>query len=139
MKPLTPEIEYCRATVKAWEKLRFLYNGILLLPGIALIVRTVHLQGVATAGNPPGMEYPLRHPVELVAGAFAFGFGANLLYCLGPYAEFVMTALGFPMSGQRMRYFVFGLGVMLSLAVMSLPWLFVEYYFVSRLLPTPGP
>ena len=133
MKPLTPEIEYCRATVKSWEKLRFLYNAILILPGIAIILRAIYLQDqFMESGNlSMGEQYPIGHPIDLVASAFVFGFAANLCYCLGPYTEFVITALGFPISGQRSRYLLFGLGTMLSLAVLSLPWLWVEYYFVT--------
>lgn len=138
MKPLTPEIEYCRATVKSWERLRLIYNLILILPGIAIILRTISLQDQMMAGlTPQDMHYPFGHPIELIAGGFVFGFGANLCFCLGPYAEFVITALGFPLSGQRGRYFMFGLGVMLSLSVIALPWLWVEFWFISPLIPGP--
>jgi hypothetical protein len=132
MKPLTPEIEYCRATVRVWERLRILYNMILLLPGVALIWRTVHLQKLTGS-------YPLGEPLELIATALVFGLGANICYCLGPYVEFVMTALGFPLSGERTRYFVFGLGVLLSISMIGLSWLYAEYYFVTPLVPSTGP
>ena len=132
MKPLTPEIEFCRATVKSWEKLRLLYNVILLLPGIALIWRIIHVQQVMMAANPPGMGFPIMHPAEVVIGAFVFGFCANLCFCLGPYTEVVITALGFPLSARRIRYFIFGLGLILSLAVISVLWLLMELDF-------PGP
>jgi hypothetical protein len=134
MKPLTPEIEYCRATVRVWERLRILYNAILLLPGVALIWRTLHLQKPTGRGS-----YPLGEPLELIATALAFGLGANICYCLGPYVEFVMTALGLPLSGERTRYFVFGLGVLLSISMIGLSWLYVEYYFVTPLVPSTGP
>lgn len=62
---------------------------------------------------------------------------ANICYCLGPYTEFVITALGFPISGARSRYLIFGIGVMISLGVVALPWVYVEYYVVSSLIPGP--
>ena len=37
MKQLESEIEFCRRIMKSWEKLRLLYNGVLLFPGIALL------------------------------------------------------------------------------------------------------
>ena len=131
MKLLTPEIEFCRATVKSWEKLRLLYNVILLLPGIALIWRIIHLQQVAMVGRPPGMGFPIMHSAELVIRAFVFGLCANLCFCLGLYTEVVITALGFPLSARRIRYVIFGVGLILSLAVMSMPWLLMELDFLG--------
>ena len=49
-----------------------------------------------------------------------------------------MTALGLPLSGERTRYFVFGLGVLLSISMIGLPWLCVECYFVTPLVPSTG-
>ncbi len=49
-----------------------------------------------------------------------------------------MTALGLPLSGERTRYFVFGLGVLLSISMIGLPWLCVECYFVTPLAPSTG-
>jgi hypothetical protein len=60
MKPLTLEIEYCRPTVRVWERLRILYNAILLLSGVALIWRTWHLQkltgGLLPSGRTLGVD-----------------------------------------------------------------------------------
>ncbi|MFP6881992.1 MAG: hypothetical protein VCA34_13645, partial [Roseibacillus sp.] len=69
--------------MKSWEKLRLLYNVILLLPGIALIWRIIHLQQAMMAANPPGMGIYIMHPAEVVIGAFVFGFCANPFFCLG--------------------------------------------------------
>ena len=134
MKPPAPEIEFCRATVKSWEKLRLLYNVILLLPGIALIWRIIHLQQVMMAENPPGMGFPIMHPAKVVTGAFVFGFCANLCFCLGLYTEVVITALGFPLSTRRIRYFLFGLGLMISLGGIMLVWFMLE---LSSRFPAP--
>jgi len=134
MKPLTPEIEFCRATVKSWEKLRLLYNGILLVPGIVLIWRIIHLQQVMMAEKPPGMGFPIMHPAKIVIWAFVFGFCANLCFCLGLYTEVVITALGFPLSTRRIRYFLFGLGLMISLGSIMLVWFMLE---LSSRFPAP--
>lgn len=141
MKPLTPEIKYCRATVKAWERLRLYYNVLLVIPGIAIVLRVLHLQNEMAETDPAALAVSgvqaIGSPLLLVAYSFVFGFAANLCFCLGPYAEFVITALGFPITGQRTRFLIFGMGVTLSLGVMALPWLYAEYYFVSSLIPTP--
>ena len=72
-----------------------------------------------------------------MAFVFIFGFVANICYCLGPYAEFVLTALGFPVSGKRARWFLFGVGMLLSLALVSAAWLYVEYWYVTSLVTGP--
>ncbi len=131
VKPLTPEVAYCRATVRAWERLRLLYNTILLIPGVLVIWRTLRLQEEMMASAPPGSPAPLVHPLGLTALAVVFGVVANICYCLGPYAEFVVTALGFPVTGERVRYFVFAMGVLLSLAVVGMTWLTIEFSFLS--------
>jgi hypothetical protein len=139
VKPLTPEIEYCRATVKAWERLRLLYNAILVVPGIMVLSRTIYLaSNHGLGGLPPGVDGIVAgDALGFIALSFVFGFVANICYCVGPYAEFVIAALGFPISGERSRYLVFGLGVMLSLGVIGCAWLSVEYSAVSSLIPAP--
>ena len=134
MKALTPEIEFCRKTLKSWEKLRLLYNGILLFPGIALLWRILHLQEEADAQAPPGMGFSIMDPVDLVVRAGLFGIGANICFCLGPYTEFIITALGFPLSARRIRYFLFGAGLMISLGVIMLVWFMLE---LSSGFPAP--
>ena len=98
MKPLTPEIEHSRATVKRWERMRVLYNLAMLLAGGVLIWRVLHLQGQPNVD--PGVYRLVQSPLELVAFVFVFGFVANICYCLGPYAEFVLVACGFAMRGK---------------------------------------
>ncbi|MDG2486362.1 MAG: hypothetical protein P8M65_01505 [Roseibacillus sp.] len=134
MKALTPEIEFCRKTLKSWEKLRLLYNGILLFPGVALLWRILHLQGEADAQSPPGMGFSFMDPVDLVVRAVLFGICANICFCLGPYTEFVITALGFPLSARRIRHFLFGAGLMISLGGIMLVWFMLE---LSSQFPAP--
>ena len=134
MKALTPEIEFCRKTLKSWEKLRLLYNGILLFPGVALLWRILHLQGEMGAQTPPGMGFAIMHPGDLVIRAALFGICANICFCLGPYTEFIITALGFPLSARKIRYFLFGLGLMISLGIIMLVWVMLE---LSPSFPAP--
>ncbi|MCH2062767.1 MAG: hypothetical protein MK194_03465 [Roseibacillus sp.] len=134
MKPLTPEIDFCRKTLKSWEKLRLLYNGVLLFPGIALLWWILHLQGEMMSQKPPGVGFVIMDPVDLVVRAVLFGICANICFCLGPYTEFIITALGFPLSARRIRYFLFGLGLMISLGGIMLVWFMLE---LSSSFPAP--
>lgn len=134
VESLTSEIARCRSMVRAWERLRLLYNGVLLIPGGLALWRTMSLQAeLLEEGN----ASLLSHPLELVAWSVAFGVMANVCYCLGPYLELVIWACGFPITGQRLRYFVFGIGMMVSLAVVGVAWLVVELYAGFSLIPAP--
>ena len=114
MTATASEIESSRATVLWWEKMRLVYNGILLVPGIMLAWWHVRV-----GMHPPG---PTSLP-DTVAGCVAFGFLANVCYCLGPYVEFVVISRGFPRTAPRLRWFLWGLGLLLSLALISGTWI----------------
>ena len=134
MKELESEVEFCRMTMKSWEKLRLLYNGVLLLPGIALLWRILHLQAERMAQNPPGMGFPIMDPVTLFISALLFGICANVCFCLGPYSEFIVIALGFSLTARKIRVLLFSLGLMISLGIIILAWFLVE---VSLSFPSP--
>ena len=120
--------------MKSWEKLRLLYNGVLLLPGIALLWRILHLQAERMAQNPPGMGFPIMDPVDLFIRALLFGICANVCFCLGPYSEFIVTALGFPLTARKIRVLLFSLGLMMSLGIIMLVWFLME---LSGSFPSP--
>ena len=126
MKELESEVEFCRRIVKSWEKLRLLYNGALLFPGIAMLWRILHLQADRMAQNPPGMGFPIMDPVDLFIRALLFGICANVCFCLGPYSEFIVTALGFPLTARKIRVPLISLGLMMSLGIIILVWFLVE-------------
>ena len=126
MKELESEVEFCRRTMKSWEKLRLLYNGVLLLPGIALLWRILHLQAERMAQTPPGMGFPIMDPVGLFIRTLLFGICANVCFCLGPYSEFIVTALGFPLTARKIRVLLFSLGLMMSLGIIILVWFLME-------------
>lgn len=134
MKELESEVEFCRRIVKSWEKLRLLYNGALLFPGIVLLWRILHLQAERMAQNPPGMGFPIMDPVTLFISALLFGLCANVCFCLGPYSEFIVIALGFSLTARKIRVLLFSLGLMISLGIIILAWFLVE---VSLSFPSP--
>jgi len=93
--------------VHAWEKLRWLYNGLLLLPGVGILALWI--------GK---LDMPLF-------GCLLFGFlvalGANLLFFLGPLAELYIRAVF--RQGQSIgqgRKLIFGAGIMVSFGVFLL-------------------
>lgn len=65
--------------VRAWEKTRFLYNGILLLPGIGTLAI-------------PVVRGTLPIPAALVI-AITLGLSANAAFFLGPLAELYFRGL----------------------------------------------
>ncbi|RCL36872.1 MAG: hypothetical protein DBX00_06105 [Verrucomicrobia bacterium] len=134
MKELESEVEFCRRIMKSWEKLRLLYNGALLFPGIVLLWRILHLQAERMAQNPPGMGFPIMDPVTLFISALLFGICANVCFCLGPYSEFIVIALGFPLTARKIRVLLFSLGLMISLGIIILVWFLVEF---SLSFPSP--
>ena len=126
MKELESEVEFCRRIVKSWEKLRLLYNGALLFPGTVLLWRILHLQAERMAQNPPGMGFPIMDPVTLFISALLFGICANVCFCLGPYSEFIVIALGFSLTARKIRVLLFSLGLMMSLGIIMLVWFLME-------------
>ena len=126
MKELESEVEFCRRIVKSWEKLRLLYNGALLFPGTVLLWRILHLQADRMAQNPPGMGFPIMDPVDLFIRALLFGICANVCFCLGPYSEFIVIALGFSLTARKIRVLLFSLGLMMSLGIIMLVWFLME-------------
>jgi len=133
VKQIGPEIELCRQTVKGWENLRLIYNGILLIAGGILLWRVFYLQGSMEGLSGGGLV--IRG--NLVVWSILFGIGANVCFCLGPYTEFIVIALGFPLSARKIRYFLFALGLLSSLGAIMLVWGSVEFS-VSRFSAPPG-
>lgn len=107
---LDPQVEQkpaLRELVLAWEKLRILYNALLLLPGLMILFLLV-------------TEENLSVPQVIVMGA-GVAIGANCCYFLGPAAELYLRGLfrkGEPLG--RGRWLIFGSGTMLSLMLFIL-------------------
>ena len=94
--------------VRGWEKLRLIYNGILILPGIGVIVLWI-------------TRHSLPIPVAVIAG-IAVGIGANVAFMLGPLAELYLRGLfRNGASLGRGRVLIFGAGVVVSAGVILIP------------------
>ncbi|MEM1083441.1 MAG: hypothetical protein AAGI48_04920 [Verrucomicrobiota bacterium] len=101
------ELPALREVVVGWEKLRLLYNVILLIPGIGILALMIKRQ-----------DLPLG---AAVAGAIFMGIGANLAFMLGPIVEIYFRGLF--RNGQtigRGRWLIFGAGLVVSAGVFGL-------------------
>lgn len=97
-----------REIVLAWERLRLLYNALLLLPGLGLLAMAV------------GQGLPWS--VGIVECVFV-ALAANVAFFLGPACEFYLSALfldGRPVG--RGRWLIFGAGLVVSAGVFVLAW-----------------
>lgn len=92
-----------REIVVAWEKLRLVYNAILLIPGLVVV-------GLALNAGMPG-EFG-------VGGAVMVALAANAAFFLGPLAEVYVRAVlldGRPLG--RGRWLIFSAGMVVSAGV----------------------
>ena len=101
------EIAALGELVRAWEKLRLLYNAIMIFPGLAVLALWV------TRGNLP------------VPGAITFGIlvgiGANIAFFLGPLAELYLRGLFRQGEGiGKGRWLIFSAGLVVSATVVLL-------------------
>jgi hypothetical protein len=102
LHPVVEQKMALRELVLAWEKLRILYNGLLLLPGLLILFTLVTEENIGVIE-------------ALVMGGFV-AIGANCCFFLGPAAELYLRGLfrkGEPIG--RGRWLIFGSGTMLSL------------------------
>ncbi|MEY3898293.1 MAG: hypothetical protein RLZZ214_3814, partial [Verrucomicrobiota bacterium] len=86
--------------VRGWEKLRLLYNGILLLPGTGVLILWITRQHLPV-------------PAAIIGGILV-GIGANIAFMLGPLAELYLRGLlknGAPLGKGRLLIFSAGLVV----------------------------
>lgn len=107
--PTVPTVAEDRAAlgelVRGWEKLRLIYNGIMILPGIGVLVLWITRQNLPV-------------PVAVVGGILV-GLGANVAFMLGPLAELYLRGLF--RNGASLgkgRLLVFGAGLVVSAGVM---------------------
>jgi hypothetical protein len=106
-EPLVDQKPALRELVLAWEKLRILYNALLILPGLLVLI---------------SMVTDLHTPViQAVISGAVVAVGANCCFFLGPAAELYLRGLfrqGQPLG--RGRWLIFGIGTMLSLMLFVL-------------------
>ncbi|MGB6223699.1 hypothetical protein [Haloferula sp.] len=99
-----PERKALREVVTAWERLRLIYNLLLLVPGVVIVTILV-----------TGQDMPLGFAV---IGALVIGIGANAAFFLGPLVELYFRALF--RNGEsigRGRQLIFGAGLVVSAGV----------------------
>ena len=100
---------YLKETRLAWEKLRIVYNLVLLVQGLTWVSAMWEVEKVT------------ENPYYRVSGAswgyaILFGVVANALYCLGPLTEaWSYRFLGWRMD--RFRYLLFAAGLLFSIVV----------------------
>ncbi|MGE9270991.1 MAG: hypothetical protein ACQKBU_09345 [Verrucomicrobiales bacterium] len=90
-----------REIVLAWEKLRLIYNGVLLIPGVLILALWVQR-----------LDLPVG---AAVVGGMMVGLGANVAFLLGPLSELYLRGLFF--NGESMgwgRWLIFGSGLVVS-------------------------
>lgn len=98
---LKQQKEALREIVIGWEKLRLLYNVILLVPGLVILALWTHRHGMPMLA-------------ALVSAVFV-GVGANAAYLLGPLSELYFRGLF--RNGEslgRGRWLIFGAGLVVS-------------------------
>lgn len=92
--------------VRAWEKRRLLYNGILLLPGIGTLALLMTENG-ATIG-------------AVIAFGVLCGLGANVAFLAGPLAELYLRVLFFrSQPSPNLRRVLFFGGILVSLGIIA--------------------
>lgn len=96
-----------REIVFGWERLRLVYNLILLVPGVLVLVLWSSRHGMPFAA-------------AVVSGVIV-GIGANVAFLLGPLAELYFR--GIFRNGEsigRGRWLIFGAGLVISAGVFLL-------------------
>lgn len=107
LHPVLEQKPALRELVLAWEKLRILYNALLLLPGLAILFTLVTEENIGV--------------IEALVMAAFVGLGANCCFFLGPASELYLRGLfrkGEPIG--RGRWLIFGSGTLLSLMLFVL-------------------
>lgn len=83
--------------IKGWEKLRLLYNAILLIPGV-IILFLIDQRNIMPSGTS-------------IPSALLFAICANIGFCLGPFTELYIRGIFFrdqPTPWLRALFFIGG-------------------------------
>lgn len=101
-EPATPQSQTLTKTaVIAWEKLRLIFNAVLLGEGLLF-----------------GAPLMLMDP-SLVAGAILFAICANVFFCLGPMLEMYLIAFRGVCLPTFGRNSLFGVGLGFSILIVA--------------------
>ena len=107
LKPVEDQKPALRELVLGWERLRLLYNGLLVVPGVMVLFTLITGEGMTL--------------LDAVASGFGVAVAANACFFLGPAAELYLRGLlrkGEPLG--RGRWLLFGTGTMFSLMLFVL-------------------
>lgn len=108
-----------KESILAWEKLRILYNILLIPPGILICVQAFKL--------------PQQPLLVIMFEALFVGFAANICFCAGPMFEIYRLALTQRPSSKLLRNILFGLGLAFSFLVFA--FVFIVTMFVTPVAP----
>jgi len=115
---MTDESPSVKERLVSWERLRLIYNVVMLLAGIpiaASIYRIVQALP-ATVRNRLTFDYSAS---SIIMHSILFGILANIAYLFGPILEVYWTAFTRRKFGRRARYCVFAIGLVFSVAVQA--------------------
>jgi hypothetical protein len=114
--------QYPKQAWVAWEKLRIVYNLLLLVQGLTCEWFLWQFHKIT--------DYPLRVDVQ-VTEAIVFGVLANLFYCLGPAADVCVYRILRWRMGLT-RHLLFAAGLLFSMWAIFLAetrlWSYMEGY-----------
>ncbi len=114
-----------RDRLTAWERLRVVYNVVMLFVGIPVAVSVYHAVNAIPAEMRRGLTFSYT-PLSVLTLSIVFGLVANALFLLGPIVEIyaaAFTRFNFSRAG---RITVFSLGLLFSLAVQGMLWIFYQ-------------
>ena len=114
-----------RERLIAWEHLRVVYNAVMLLVGIPIAVSVYHAVHAIPAHMRRGFAFTYT-PMSVIGLSIVFGLTANVMYMLGPMAEIYTTAFTRITFGRRGRLVLFSVGLIVSLAVEGILWVFYQ-------------
>ena len=110
----TKNLNDVQETALAWEKMRWAYNGIMLLIGLPSAAAVFFFSVMAGQGS----AMAALEALALVgAGALSYGIVANVCYFAGPVVELYMSRVFDKQLGTKGRYALFGAGLAFSMAV----------------------
>jgi hypothetical protein len=100
---------YTKQAWLAWEKLRIVYNLVLLIVGLPCLWLLMLLANFVGQGDYYAFGF-------FSNGTVLFGVAANAFYCLGPLADVCVYSFVDIRMG-RARYFLFAAGLLLSMGL----------------------
>ncbi|MGJ8672520.1 hypothetical protein [Rubritalea sp.] len=95
-----------RDIVLKWEKLRVIYNLVLLLPGLGVTLYAANKWGSSMS--------------EMLSSVIPFAIMANLCFFLGPLSELYIAAIWQINDSRMIRRWSFGLGLVGSLLIIMI-------------------